>query len=84
MYRKLEIVLPEESGEALRSQLEDADLIANWQESISGDRLMVHLVVNTPKAEPLLDALEQRFGHLEHFRILLLRVHATIPQLRQS
>jgi uncharacterized hydrophobic protein (TIGR00341 family) len=80
MYRLLEIVLPEESGEALRSQLEDADLIANWQESMAGDRLRVHLLVETPKTQSLLDALEQRFGHLEQFRVLTLRVHATIPR----
>ena len=80
MYRLLEIVLPQDSGESLRSLLEDAEVIANWQQTIPGDRLMVHLVVETPRAEPLLDALEQRFTHLEDFRVLLLRVHATIPR----
>jgi uncharacterized hydrophobic protein (TIGR00341 family) len=79
MLRKLEIILPADAAQELRGLLAEKDLLANWQQAVLGERIMVHLLVETPRAEKLLDALEGHFGHLPDFRVIVLRPHVVLP-----
>ena len=83
MLRVIELSVPSDKAEELRSLLEDQELVCNWQQQGLGDCLCVQLVVRTPQAEPLLDLLQQRFARVEDFRALVIRVHATVPELEE-
>jgi uncharacterized hydrophobic protein (TIGR00341 family) len=78
------VTVPEQDAQALRSLLEDRELICNWQHGLLGELLLVHVLVKTDAAEELLDLLEQRFGHHDDFRAIVLRVHATVPAIAQE
>ena len=84
MLRVISVTVPEQDAQALRSLLDERELVCNWQQQLLGDLLLVQLVLPTEEAEPLLDLLEQRFGHLEDFRAVLLRVHATVPTVEKE
>ncbi len=83
MLRVVELSVPSDKAEELRSLLEDQELVCNWQQQGLGDCLCVQLVVRTLQAEPLLDLLQQRFARVEDFRALVIRVHATVPELEE-
>ena len=84
VLRVLELSVPSDRAEELRSLLEDQELVCNWQQQGLGERLCVQLVVRTPLAELLLDLLQQRFARVEDFRAIVIRVHATVPELEES
>ena len=81
MLRVVQVVLPADKAEPLRALLEEQEMVANWLQDARDDLIIAHLLVRTNLAEPLIDLLQQRFGSAECFRALLLRVHATVPEL---
>ena len=83
MLRTVELSVPADKAAELRALLEEQELICNWQHKALGDRLLVQLVVRTERAEPLLDLLQHRFGVIEDFRAIVVRVHATVPELEK-
>jgi uncharacterized hydrophobic protein (TIGR00341 family) len=84
MLRVITATVPESDAAALRSLLEEQELIANWQHSLLDGLLYVHLLVRDDRAEPLLDLLEQRFGTSEQFRAVILRAQATVPTIEEE
>jgi uncharacterized hydrophobic protein (TIGR00341 family) len=84
VLRLVALTVPESDAQAVRTLLEDRELLCNWQHDLLGDALLVEVVVRTEEAEPLLDLLEQRFGGTPEFRALVLRVHATVPAVPEK
>lgn len=79
--RLIEIILPQtENLERLRELLEDHPVIDIWEDVISGDRILIKILVKADQSENVLDLLEKRFSKAEHFRIMLLAVEASIPR----
>ncbi len=79
--RLIEIILPEtENLERLRELLEDHPLIEIWEDSISGQKIIIKILVKAEESEKILDLLEKRYSKTEHFRIMLLPVEASIPR----
>lgn len=79
--RLIEIILPEtENFERLKELLEDHPIIEIWEDIISGDKILVKILVKADESEKILDLLEKRFSKTEHFRIILLPVEASIPR----
>ncbi|MGB2692745.1 MAG: TIGR00341 family protein [Thermodesulfobacteriota bacterium] len=79
--RLIEIILPEtENLERLRELLEDEPIIEIWEDLISGDRILIEILVKAEESEKILDLLEKRFSKADHFRIILLPVEASIPR----
>ena len=79
--RLIEIILPDtEDLERLRELLEDHPLIEIWEDNISGDKIIVKILVKAEESEKILDLLEKRYSRTEHFRIILLPVEASIPR----
>jgi len=81
MLRLVQVSLPAACADTLRELLDTVDSVEEWQWDLRRDLLVTQLVVKTTRAEPLVDLLEQRFGSEESFRALILRVHATVPEL---
>jgi len=84
MLRVVQVALPAARADALRALLEEQELVAEWQQDAHGDLRIAHLLVRSNRAEPLIDLLQQKFGSEECFRALLMRVHATVPELDQD
>lgn len=79
--RLIEIILPEnENLERLRELLEDHPVMEMWEINISGDKILVKILVKADESEKILDLLEKRFSKTEDFRIILLPVEASIPR----
>lgn len=79
--RLIEIILPEtENLERLKELLEEHPIIEIWEDNISGEKILVKILVKAEESEKILDLLEQRFSKTEGFRIILLPVEASIPR----
>lgn len=74
--RLAEIHLPGHAADvlALLKDVEIVDVLASRRPD------EVRVLVDTNKTEALLDRLDQRFGHREGFRVVLVRAHATLPR----
>lgn len=77
--RLLELVLPKGEGETLEEWLED-DIADVWRGELADGRSEVKLLVEPENTEAVLDRLEQRFGHLKEFRVMLMRVDLALPK----
>ncbi len=79
--RLIEIILPEaEDLERLRELLQDHPVIEIWEDNISGEKIIIKILVKAEESEKILDLLEKRYSKTEHFRIILLPVEASIPR----
>lgn len=79
--RLIEIILPEtENLERLRKLLEDHPLIEIWEDRISGEKIIIKILVKAEESEKILDLLEKRFSKTDQFRIILMPVEASIPR----
>jgi uncharacterized hydrophobic protein (TIGR00341 family) len=78
--RLIEILLPRTADEAVRALLEDVETLEAWHEPALEGQRIVRLVVRAENVERVLDKVEQRFGHLEGFRVVIQKVEATIPR----
>lgn len=69
--RLIEVFLPLTEEENIRQLLSSH---SGWQESIfkSQQQLLVKILVEEKRVEPLVDKLEQKFTHLEDFQLLML------------
>lgn len=84
MLRLVEVTLPASCADTLRELLDSMEFVAEWQSDLRHEQLLTRLLVRTARAEPLIDLLEQRFGSEESFRALILRVHASVPELTEE
>lgn len=78
--RLLEVILPEASGQRARELLEGQAYLGLWHERVSDDHLLVRVLLSVEETESFLDVLEERFAHVEGFRIVLLPVEASLPR----
>lgn len=81
--RLLKVIVPaEESGAALELMREHSGQ-NGWAIPLQGERALVEVVVEGTGNEPLLDALEERFGAQEDFRLTFVEVEATLPRIEE-
>jgi len=77
--RLMEILLPQ-SVEGLQELLQDQPILSMTRVRTESGPAVFRVLLDAEKTEPVLDLLDQRFGALEGFRIILLPVEATIPR----
>ncbi len=80
--RLIEVVLPKADDEPVRALLEES-VIHSWQAPATGDGLLLKILLSAEQSETILDALEEKFGSMEGFRVVLLPVEATIPRVEE-
>ena len=78
--RQLEVLVPKTAADAVEALLADADFITRSIVTTAGGRLLVRVIVEAEKAEPILDLFEQRFGLEERFAAVILDVHGVLPR----
>lgn len=79
--RLVEVVVPEDASEEADAVVADHEVIDSWTERApEGGWTRLRLLVRAGRDEPLLDALDQRFGGLEGYRVLILPVEASLPR----
>lgn len=78
--RLAEIVIPTASADALETLLREqsADVVARAQ--LAGDCERIDTLCQADETERILDALEDRFGDQEGFRVVLVAVEAVLPR----
>ncbi len=85
--RVLEVTVPQAAAGELRELLgaeSTPDSIAVWEESLAQELTLFRVLLDAEVTEPLMDALAQRFSHVDDFRIVVLGVEATVPHLEEK
>jgi len=78
--RLIELFLDEGDGASAEEVLAEGNVVETWYEPLGRGRLLVKVLLESERTEPVLDALARRFGHREGFRLLLLPVEAALPR----
>lgn len=77
--RLIEAFVPADDLDEVDELLEERPVLGCWKERLAGGIGLVRILVPPEETEGLGDALVERFGRAEGFRIVLLPVEATIP-----
>lgn len=81
--RLVEIRIPADRTDTLRSVLDDADLVDAWSVGSDDDTHTHRALVRSEAVEALTDALSDRLAG-DGLRIVLLAVEATLPRIDES
>lgn len=79
--RMLDILVPGTHADDVREVLEDHTIVSSWADRIADQLVIVRVLLDSEFTESVFDRMEQRFGHLESFRLILLPVEATLPRV---
>ncbi len=82
--RLIEIIVPQSESQDLRELLEGTHIIETWQGESSAEGLMMKVLVSAEDTEHFLDSLENRFGKLVGFRVVMLAVEAILPRYKEK
>lgn len=82
--RLLEAYLPGVEGERLKEILEERPLVSLWYEELPEGVTQAKILLGAEESEGVIDLLNQHFGSLEGFRLLLLQVEATFPRVEET
>lgn len=78
--RLIEFTLPAGAAKALDDLPHSLDTLHCWDIPLSDGKILTRLLVDTRRAEGMLDDLLAHFSHVDAFRIVLLPVEATWPR----
>ena len=78
--RLIEILLPKLKEAQAEEVIQKHTVHGVWTDAIDDDRILLKLLVDSTKTEPLLDDLERRFSGLDPFRIIMLPVEVVLPR----
>lgn len=78
--RLIEMVLQTKLGEELRELLKERNLVEYRQLPLSGDEVLVRILLDAEQSEAVLDILETRYAGDDGTRVVVLAVEATLPR----
>lgn len=78
--RLMEIFAPGVEGNRIVQVLQERPKVSIWTERGTGANEVVRAVVPVEATDGILDLLDQHFGDVEGFRVIILRVEATFPR----
>lgn len=81
--RLLELTLADAEGEGLRERLEGLPVVDLWTAESTDGAGWVRVVVDARHAEAVSDVLVEHFGSREGFRLTVLALEATLPQVEE-
>ncbi len=79
-HRVLEIVTPPEKASQVEAALGEFSLPFVWCPCRTGEVVVWKVLTDSEAVEPVLDCLENRFGHVSGFRVILESVEAVVPR----
>jgi len=81
--RLIQIITPE-GFDPVDEIINEEDVIEQWiDDSISG-RTTVHILADVELTEKILEDIDNKLGHRDDYRVILLPVSATIPRQEQE
>jgi uncharacterized hydrophobic protein (TIGR00341 family) len=78
-HRVLEIIAPQEKAAQVESSLGEFSFLFVWCLGRNEEVVVWRALTDAETVEPVLDRLENRFGHVAGFRALLQSVEAVVP-----
>ncbi len=81
--RVINVILPAASVESFQDALAERGVLDSWTQPLNTELCLAGMVVRTESSESVIDALQQRFGSVPRFRVLLLALEATIPRVEE-
>jgi uncharacterized hydrophobic protein (TIGR00341 family) len=78
--RLIEVFLPQQNVPQLKEALKEREVLGIWEEVLSGNEILVRILLPGEETEAVLDLMEKRFAMVSGFRIMLLPVEATVPR----
>jgi uncharacterized hydrophobic protein (TIGR00341 family) len=82
--RLVEMVCPEEKRDEVQELVAEFEPIGVWHDRFLDDQVVVRVLLEAEKAEPVLDRLESRYSGMEGFHVLLMAVEAAIPRASEE
>lgn len=82
--RLIELVLPQDHTGDLEDLLKDEPVVDVWYDQISETKVLIKILASVEETEHLMDLLEKYFSPVEGFRLILLPVAASIPQVAEE
>ena len=79
--RLMEVFIPGPGDHKVADLVDDEKVFGFWQDRSSESGSLVKLILSVEQTEKVLDMLEQKYGGMEGFRVVLLSVEATIPRI---
>ncbi|MDZ7757008.1 TIGR00341 family protein [Rhodohalobacter sp.] len=81
--RLIQIITPE-GFDPVEEIINEEDVIEQWiDDSVSG-RTTVHILADVELTEKILEDIDNKLGHRDDYRVILLPVSATIPRQEQE
>jgi uncharacterized hydrophobic protein (TIGR00341 family) len=78
--RLLEVVVPASRAGEIEEVLSDIEVLDSWVLEVAGDRCAMRALLNTEKADDIIDRLEETLADAEGHHIVLLPVSAIRPR----
>ncbi|MCW9712660.1 TIGR00341 family protein [Aliifodinibius salicampi] len=83
-YRLLELMGSPETIKEAHDIAEEENVLGVWTDNLDKDEAVMRALVDAERTESLSDALTNRFGNEEGFRIMLFSVEATLPKPEEN
>lgn len=81
--RLLEVILPEENFNDVSELLKQNEITDYWQTCSCESKIIFKIILQVEKTEELIDQFENRYKHLESFRLILFPLEASYPSPKQ-
>lgn len=82
--RLLDVYLPERYADEACKLLAARPVVSTWVDQLAEQRSMVRVLLDSDHSEAVCDLLEERFGLVTDFRLILLAVEATLPRVESD
>ncbi len=80
----IDVVINRSDREAVRRLVAEREPVSMWGGDSEDDLCWLRVLVTTDKTQELLDALDERFGTSEQFRVVLVPIEATLPKIEEE
>lgn len=79
--RLVKIRIPTQLESGLEMDLDEYGVVDYWREVGAENEFAVNIVVPVDRTETIVSALEDKFGHMEGFRLVIQSVEAVVPKV---
>lgn len=81
--RLLEVIVPEQHFNDVSELLKQNEISDYWQTCSCESQIIFKIILQAEKSEELIDQFENKYKHLESFRLILFTLEASYPNPKQ-
>jgi uncharacterized hydrophobic protein (TIGR00341 family) len=81
--RLMEVFIPAAGDYKVTDLIDNEKVMSFWLDRSSESGSLMKMVLSAEQTEKVLDLLEQKYGGMEGFRVVLLPIEATIPRIKE-